>query len=438
MASSTAATFNDHVERLLGGRLPDDLDRAIPFAELPPDAQGVALRLLALMKRSGCAATEFNAQMIWLLAAVTPSMLPAAWGGRIPPLTSRGRHSKLDAYVHHQIQPADRERPLFIDLGCGFPPMTAVDTAQFLPGWSVCGVDRSFHHYVLYDADGRYACFNRDGTFQYIQSPGKPLNDTPEEIKARFQALFAELRPLLKPPHDGRSATVAKGGCRLIADHVRDFERENLTFVKADIDGLQLPPARFVRCMNMLLYFPRDARQKMLSAMAARLDENGLMMTGFNHPFGIYARYTLYARDAAGARPCEFAFSMDNLRPLGIGPWLTLVDDDREAALLADLTRAVREDRHFWSDFTCRVDSLRTQLGIGTRGPDGFLQFTAETQAAPPMAVVEKTTALWRQMAAEGYAEGAAAALGRVGCEAWINAVGDIAVRPPEQTLDTV
>lgn len=437
MTSLTSETFNHYVERFLGMRLPDRLADLIPFSKLTPDAKGVALRLLDLMKRSGCAATEFNAQMAWLLAAVTPSMLPPAWGGRIPPVTFPGRHRKLDTYVRHQIRPADKGRPLFIDLGCGFPPVTAVDTAKFLPDWSVCGVDRSFHHYVLYDADGRYACFNRDGVFQYVQSPGKPLNDTPEGVRVHFQSLFADLRPLLNPPCEDRSAAVTKNGCKLIADHVRDFERENLTFVKADIDDLQLPPARFVRCMNVLLYFPKDVRETMLAAMGALLDENGLMMTGFNHPFGIYARYAVYAKEAVAIRPREFAFGTDNLRPLGIGPWLTLVEDDREAALLADLTGAIRADRTFWSDFTRRVDALRAQFGIGTRDPDGFLQFTEEARSAPPLVVAEKTTALWQQIAMEGYAEGAVAALDRAGYKAWINAVGDIAVRPPEQALDT-
>jgi hypothetical protein len=188
--------------------------------------------------------------------------------------------------------------------------------------------------------------------------------------------------------------------------------------------------------MNMLLYFPKDDRERMLAAMGALLDENGFIMTGFNHPFGIYARYAVYSKEAAGIRPYEFAFSMDNLRPLGIGPWLTLVEDDREAALLADLTGAIRADRIFWSDFTRRVDALQAQYGIATRDPDGFLHYTEEARTASPLVVTEKTTALWEQVATEGYAEGAVAALNRAGYNAWLNAVGDIAVSPPEQSLD--
>ena len=162
------------------------------------------------------------------------------------------------------------------------------------------------------------------------------------------------------------------------------------------------------------------------------------MMTGFNHPFGIYARYAVYAKSSAGFQPREFAFSLDNLRPLGIGPWLTLVEDDREAALLADLTAAIRADRMIWPDFTRRVDALLAQFGIGTRDPDGFLRFSEEARTAPPLAVAEKTTALWQQMAAEGYGEGVVAALGRAGYEAWINVVGDIAVWPSAESLDVV
>ena len=50
-----------------------------------------------------------------------------------------------------------------MDVGCGFPPVTAVDTARSLHDWQVYGVDRSFADYVLYDADGYYACFDKNG-----------------------------------------------------------------------------------------------------------------------------------------------------------------------------------------------------------------------------------------------------------------------------------
>ena len=436
MASPERRSFNDLVQAYLGEALPERLAERIDFPALPADAQGVVLRLLALMKRSSCPATEFNDQMAWLLAAVTPAMLPAAWGGRIPPLTAPGRHRRLDDYVARSAWPADGGRPVFIDLGCGFPPVTTVDTAARLPDWQVYGVDPAFCRYVLYDADARYACFNRHGEFLYLQSPAKPLDDTPAALRERFKGLFAELRPRVAPKDDRVSQTVEKDGNRLVANHVRDYETPNLSFVKGDIDALRLPPARFIRCMNMLLYFEETVRKTMLSSLARRLDGNGLLMSGFNHPFGIYARYTVYTRQNGALCPEEFAFGLDSLRPLGIGPWLTLVEDDKDAVLLADLTRAIRTDRSFWKDFDRAVDILREELGICRRDGDGFIRFGPQMETAPVTVSREKTAALWQRLEADGYTQGAVEALVRAGYNAWQNPAGDIAVRPPEGALD--
>jgi len=429
------ADFNDLVVRYLGQRLPASLADQIDWPALSPEAQGFILRLLALMQRSGCPTTEFNAQTIWLLATVTPAMLPSAWGGRIPPLTAPGRHRKLDAYVKHLTRPTTDGRPVFIDLGCGFPPVTTVDTAGSLPDWSVYGVDPSFSRYVLYDAEGRYACFNRDGQFQYFQSPLKPLNDTPEAVRKSFQSLFADLYPHLPAPDDHERTSFARDGHRLVSNHIRDYESENLTFIKSKIENLRLPPARLIRCMNVLLYFEQHVRETMLSSIADRLDDDGQLITGFNHPFGIYARYAVYRKKAARMVPCEFAFGLDNLRPLGTGPWVTLAEEDREAELLADLTGVLRQDPDFWGEFAPYVDDLREKLGIGRRMGDGFLHFTEAVQKAPPQVLLEKTTRLWQQAEADGHAAGAVEALARAGYDAWINPVGDIAVVPPEGAL---
>lgn len=425
--------FNDLVERFLGSRLPEALACRISFPDLPQDARRFVFRMLSLMRRAAVPATEITPHMVWLLSAVNPAMLPSAWGGRIPPLTSGGRHEKLDAYVNQQTKMPENGRPVFIDLGCGFPPVTTVDTAGNLPDWSVFGVDPAFSSYVLYDADGAYACFSREGTFRYLQSPKKPLNDTTAAAKRRFQLLFEELRLGLENAGGPGSRTVEKDGHRLVFNHIRDFETENLTFVKSDIQDLRLPRAQMVRCMNVLLYFEKTIRGKMLAAIGPLIRDGGMLVTGFNHPSGIYARYTVYEKDASGLRPLEFAFSPDNLRPLGTGPWVTLQEADPEAELLADLTRMLRADENFWEPFDRRVDDLQARFGICGRGKDGFLRFSADEQASLSPALMKDTALLWRQMEGEGHTQRAVQALCRAGCPAWMNPVGDIAVLPPEQ-----
>ena len=435
MESMETRSFNFLVEQFLGKRLPNTLADNISFPELSTEARGVILRMLALMKRASYPATEFNPHMIWLMSTVTPRMLPSAWGGRIPPVTSPGRHRKLDTYVTKQTWSSSNGKPVFVDLGCGFPPVTTADTARHIPDWSVFGVDRSFARYVLYDAEGHYACFNRAGKFEYFQPLMKPLHDNPKTARTRFKSLFADISPQLKVFDDQASETVEKDGNRLVYNHVRDFEAENLKFIESDIEDLQLPPARVIRCMNVLLYFEKSVRERMRSLMGALLDDGGILISGMNHPFGIYNRYAVYKKDATGISPIEFAFSPDNLRPLGVAPWLTIKDEDEEAELLADLTGAIRADRIFWAEFNQRVDALQEKHGICRRGDDGFNHFTEEAQTAPPNVIMKKTTALWHQLEAAGYTDGAVEALRRAGYKAWKNPVGDIAVLPPEGSL---
>ncbi len=428
-------SFNALAEQFLGARLPDALIDGFSFQHLPPDGRDFILRMLALMKRAEYPATEFNPLIIWMISAVTPRMLPSAWGGRIPPLTAPGRHRKLDAYVSRQTHSSGNGKPVFIDLGCGFPPATTADTARHLPDWTVFGVDRSFARYALYDADGDYACFNGDGEFEYFQPRRKPLHDNPRAARERFETLFKEMRSMLTISGEGAAEIFGKDGARLVCNPVQAFETENLKFIESDIRELRLSPAGAVRCMNVILYFPKSVRERMRAHIGTLLDDGGILITGFNHPFGIYARYAVYKKVGENLSPVEFAFSMDNLRPLGIGPWVTLADADEEAELLADLTAALRRDPVFWPDFNRRVDALQAETGVCIRGDDGFIQFAEDVRTAPPQAMMEKTAALWRRIDAEGYTDGAVKALRRAGYTAWKNPVGDIGVLPPPGAL---
>ncbi len=52
-----------------------------------------------------------------------------------------------------------------------------------------------------------------------------------------------------------------------------------------------------------------------------------------------------------------------------------------------------------------------------------------------PIEVMNKFAVLWQQLDKEGYTDGTLEVLGRTGYEAWKNPVGDIAVRPPANSL---
>jgi hypothetical protein len=94
-----------------------------------------------------------------------------------------------------------------------------------------------------------------------------------------------------------------------------------------------------------LIYIVDIIRESVLSKIFTLIDDGGLLITGFNHPFGIYARYSVYTKDKTGVSPLEFSFSMDNLRPLGVGPWLTLADEDREPKPCVYIRQSQRSKR---------------------------------------------------------------------------------------------
>lgn len=433
-------SFNSLVKHFLGVGLPDRLSQQISYPDMSIESRQFALRMLSLMQRASYPAGDFTPLLMRALSTVSGASLPSAWNGRIPPITMPGRHRKLDMYVASQAWPGNEKRSVFLDLGCGFPPITTLETAGQFPEWTVFGVDREFTTYVLYDADGHYACFNRDGQLVYLQtrltSSGSALNDDPKAARVKFQTLFDRMRTLLPAQDAPTSTSIEHRGNRLDRNPIRDYESSNLTFIQMDFQKLDLPPAQVIRCMNVLLYFNAQERKKLLVAMGRLLDEGGMLIAGFNHFLGSGARYAVYRKAGTQLIPVEFAFSMDNLRPVGIAPWYTLHDDDPEAGFLADLTSVIRSDQAFWPTFNHRVDHLLADHGVCRRDSDGSLCFPK--QPPSPEMLIDKLTALWKQIDNDDVSTQAAEALDRAGFQSWINPVGDIAVHPPATPFPAV
>ena len=114
-------SFNSLVEQFLGEKLPRYLSDPITFPELSSETQQFILRMLALMKRAGYPVTGFTPHLIRWLSTTVPSILPGAWGGCIPPITTPDRHKKIDTYVSRQGFSAGNGTLCFMDVGCGFP-----------------------------------------------------------------------------------------------------------------------------------------------------------------------------------------------------------------------------------------------------------------------------------------------------------------------------
>ena len=426
-------SFDVLVEQVLGTSLPEHLEATFSFPKLKPYAQDFIRRMLALMKRSGYSVSEFNPVLLHWASVIIPRVLPGVWGGQIPPITLPGRHKKLDAYVAAQNIPTGKEPNLFLDLGCGFPPLTAVDTAREFPNWQVIGVDHSFTEYVLYDSHGNYACIDQAETMQYFQSgpseKGLAIFGNPNAASEHFGDLFAELVCLLPKDSDGKiSETAEKDGNKLIRHYLRDFETTNLAFVKADLGELDFPPAQVIRGMNVFVYFDPETRKQMLMQAGKLLADDGILIVGTNG-IASESRITVYRKGADGLYPDEFVFSLDNLGPFSLMPWFSIHEDDPDATMLSDLSRTLRADPLFWPDFSRRLDELLQEFELCERGQDGFLHFPSGFTLSAEF--FGKSNQLWQQMGKGDFATGATKALERAGYHARENEVGDIAVRPP-------
>jgi hypothetical protein len=123
--------------------------------------------------------------------------------------------------------------------------------------------------------------------------------------------------------------------------------------------------------------------------------------------------------------PIEFAFSLDNLTPIGVATWYTLHGDEPEANMLAGLCAALRADADFSASFADINNRLRAKHGLCPRQPDGYFS------ASLPM---ENSAAIWIVAGdysvelGEALSEQASRVLARAGHTARVNEIGHVAV----------
>ena len=74
----------------------------------------------------------------------------------VPPITLEGRHSGIDEYMARNRWRKLEKGNRFLDLGCGFPPKTTLDSAKRFPESQLTGADPSFGRYLVQDPNGDY------------------------------------------------------------------------------------------------------------------------------------------------------------------------------------------------------------------------------------------------------------------------------------------
>lgn len=405
-----------------------------PIDDQRIEVQQFVARMFRQMHRRRTDARDFSERLALIAGALLQHLLPGAWGA-IPPITQNGRHATIDDYLARNPWRPLGSGDSLLDLGCGFPPVTTLETAERFPEVSIVGADPSFGEYLVREATGDYAVFDAHDRLLYFQPTARSAErwramfTDPGETRARFAAHLAMSREHL-PDTSPVARYVAADGVEITRNPIAAFERPNVSFRRLGIGENGLGGFAAARCFNVLYYFDRAFQDESLAWLSNTLVEGGISLTGADWTRSRCARYSVHRRERGAVMAKEFAFSIDNIRPFDLVTFFALHDDDPGIALLSQLIGVLRDDARFREDSDRRMDELQRELGYCARKADGCLG-----DAPPALAAEEAMLAPDRIGAAlerEGFPEHAVAVLSRNGYRAWVNCVGHVAVDPLE------
>jgi SAM-dependent methyltransferase len=413
-------------DRYLGGHPSEAALEVLRNAEQQrPEVRDFVERAFRLMAISKFHPRDFSPFVARFFTVIAPGILPGAWGGIVPPFTLPGRHKKIDAYLRSNKWASFKPGTVLLDVGCGFPPQTAIDAAEAFPEWRVVGLDPTFEQYLLYDERENYACLDGTGKVRYFQA-GRPdeflrlYSDRNATIQ-HFSEAFAQLLPRL-PSDDRTPSTVEDGGRRLVRNPLSAYERCNLKFVQGGFGSTGLPEAGVVRCFNVLIYYDADFRRQAEEWVARVLRPGGLFVCGRDDSGSLNAHYSVYCSEGGRLVEKEFAFGVETVRH---SVWFALHDGERETWRLAELLGTLRSDREFLNDYDVRLDALLAENRMAIRDENGFL--IEPPSAIEPARALSVYQEVVRKIEAE-FTDRAVSVLQRAGLHAWRNSVGHIAV----------
>jgi SAM-dependent methyltransferase len=373
---------------------------------------------------------EFSDYLNWKFTFVK-NIVPGAWGGTIPSITSKGRLTKLDEYVDGNPWCEPPDRGTMLDLGCGFPPWTAIETSCQFQGWLIVGADPSFPCSIVTDDTGAYANFDREDRLLHYQGGAKFALDQfhdPEAQETHFTRLLCRLRSELPDADATEFRKIERNGAELVVNPVRQYESPNVSFLRGGIGNLDIRDVDVARCFNVLMYFDQTFRDSALEWLSGVLRNGGLFICGTAGNESTECKYTVYRKEER-LLVKEFACSIGTLRPVDGTVWYSYSDDDYEAILASSAAGVIRSDDAFRSTFDSRLDELLAERGLLERGDDGNLHKVGDwTYLEAEYAGIEE------QLVHEGYVDGAVSILRRGGHDAWRNCVDHIVFDPRSWT----
>ena len=405
---------------------------ALALSTQSETVKGVLERWFKAIKLTHFQATDFTGDLARGLYSVL-NIFTKTWSGTPPPITFAGRHKKLDTYITCNRWWQFPRSGKLLDLGCGFPPLTTVETARQFPDWQIIGADPIIPYYIVYDEQDDYATFNQTSDLLYFQGHGQRFGiftQDPAGTRAYFSQLFRALTAQHQESGSNEVKPAESKGMRLVTNPIGAYESPNLSFQTAGIGMVDTQGVDVVRCFNVLVYFDRPFRNEALAWFTEILKDNGLLLCGVNSFFSRSSRYTVFQREQGRLVEKEFALGIDTLRVSSdVVPWWAFHNDDVERNRQAILVAQICADPAFRRDFDSRLDALLAEHELFKRGTDGYLTSWGSEMPADKN---ERLAQINDQLDQEGYVEGAVHVLAQAGYEAWRNCVGHISVDPAQ------
>lgn len=419
-------TVEELCDHYLGGRPAQETLQILEGVEKQrPEVREFTERGFRLMAASKFDPRDISPPVAQFFAMLAPAILPGAWGGIVPPITVAGRHKKIDDYLRSNAWCKFEPGTVLLDIGCGFPPQTAMDAADAFADWQIVGADPAFEDYLVYDENGNYASLDGTGRVRYFQAVRaedffKLYADRNATI-ARFADAFTRLLPSL-PPDTGALTSAEEDGMRLVRHPLKQYERKNLHFVSGGFGSANLPEADVVRAMNVLIYYDAEFRRKAEESVSKILQPGGLFICGRDDAATLNAHYTVYSEEGGKLVEKEFAFGVELVRQPA---WYAVQEGDRETWRLAELVGLLRSDREFLRDYDARLDSLLLEHKISIRDENGCV--INHPELAEPAKRLPSYLTITETMQRE-FTDRAVVSLTKAGKNAWRNPVGHVAV----------
>jgi hypothetical protein len=388
-----------------------------------PDVLAFVERMFGFITQAGMPPQDMSILLGEILGTLLARILPGAWEGRVPPITVSGRHAVIDRYIKSN-QWSDASSKSMMDIGCGFPPYTTLETANYLPDWNITGVDPSLPVYLAYDAEGNYATFDENKSVVYFQ-PAVPTVENWNKLlkdsaatKIRFEKLLKEL--LTRSNHKKDSFP------RLEYDPIKNYKTDNLSFIQGGIGQIDIEPKDVIRCFNVLYYFNDDFFENALTWFAKNTKEGGVVFIGGDWAVSTECYYNVYQKHGNHLVTREFAFSIDCICPIGIVTWYANHDDDRQTAELTKYIGVIRKDKSFMENFYSFHDSQREKYKLCPRNKQGY--YGGIDPSIGPAELWTRASAILNELNDAGYNQKAADVLVNTGLNARVNEVGHVAI----------